>query len=445
MRMPSITIFTRSPASYTEEEEKISAASRTIGTALIGVAVVGVVALWIWADGLKSTDAHSPSFEAIMGANLLIGLASASAGAVLGFIFGIPRTLSVAERQAVANAVKEGGGAEKNQAVMAINSNLERISDWLTTLLVGATLVQIKDIIAWIGGLGSKLFSATPPSNDAIVPVVIILFFSLSFLGIYLITRLYLTSALSLLAKSGGISPDSQVELGSNLRAAVESGKGPDIAAALKALNNAKLTDEDRAEPALNATVVRALAKVLSSGVASGLPNSKAAILSAADNAAASATIAEGLKQDIATKSVTTGDATLDANMVAKLNRAGASATPQKTQLTILTERFDAALKSGQANDVTAAFTSIVETALPSCAKEDAALNAKVVRVIAKMIQIKASPDGAKAVDVMRDAALRAAKDPIVADGLRQSFDDGSLTTGDPALDEDIKGRLAQK
>ncbi|MER8983676.1 hypothetical protein [Mesorhizobium sp. M0843] len=205
------------------------------------------------------------------------------------------------------------------------------------------------------------------------------------------------------------------------------------------------MTDEDRAEPALNATVVRALAKVLSSGVASGLPNSKAAILSAADNAAASATIAEGLKQDIATKSVTTGDATLDANMVAKLNRAGASATPQKTQLTILTERFDAALKSGQANDVTAAFTSIVETALPSCAKEDAALNAKVVRVIAKMIQIKASPDGAKAVDVMRDAALRAAKDPIVADGLRQSFDDGSLTTGDPALDEDIKGRLAQK
>src|SRR6516165_1028724 len=72
---------------------------------------------------------------------------------------------------------------------------LERISDWLTALLIGATLVQIKDISAWIGGLGRGLLQGGANANDAIIPVIVIYFFTLAFLGVYLITRLYLTSA----------------------------------------------------------------------------------------------------------------------------------------------------------------------------------------------------------------------------------------------------------
>jgi hypothetical protein len=67
-------------------------------------------------------------------------------------------------------------------------------------LLIGATLVQIKDIAQWVGSLGKSLIATGPAANDAVVPIIVIYFFALSFLGVYLITRLYLTSALDLLA-----------------------------------------------------------------------------------------------------------------------------------------------------------------------------------------------------------------------------------------------------
>ena len=84
-----------------------------------------------------------------------------------------------------------------SHAVMSANTNLERVSDWLTTLLVGATLVQIKDIIAWVGGLGEKIIDGSGPANEAIVPISLVCYFALSFLGLYLVTRLYVTFALA--------------------------------------------------------------------------------------------------------------------------------------------------------------------------------------------------------------------------------------------------------
>src|SRR5438876_12148370 len=47
---------------------------------------------------------------------------------------------------AVATAATRAGPAAASHALLAANTNLERISDWLTTLLIGATLVQVKEI-----------------------------------------------------------------------------------------------------------------------------------------------------------------------------------------------------------------------------------------------------------------------------------------------------------
>lgn len=41
------------------------------------------------------------------------------------------------------------------QAVLVANTNLERVSDWLTTLLLGATLVQIQPLAVWVSNLGT--------------------------------------------------------------------------------------------------------------------------------------------------------------------------------------------------------------------------------------------------------------------------------------------------
>jgi hypothetical protein len=73
---------------------------------------------------------------------------------------------------------------------MAANTNFERVSDWLTTLLIGVTLVQIKDTAAWVGGLGKGLLQGGTAANDAIIPVIVIYFFTLAVLRVYLITRL---------------------------------------------------------------------------------------------------------------------------------------------------------------------------------------------------------------------------------------------------------------
>ena len=88
----------------------------------------------------------------------------------LGFIFGIPRTLGRARSAPVATVSEQGGRpAAESHALLAANTNLEHISDWLTTLLVGATLVQVRNIAEWISGLGKNLNLTTggEAANDA--------------------------------------------------------------------------------------------------------------------------------------------------------------------------------------------------------------------------------------------------------------------------------------
>lgn len=110
---------------------------------------------------------------------------SAMAGSLLGFLFGIPRTLQ---------------DERKSEHVGKIgwdyvpNTNLEQISDWLTKILVGVGLTQLTKIpeltwrlAKWVGqGLGG--------TNAAdVMSLGILVYFSLSgFIVGYLATRLNL-------------------------------------------------------------------------------------------------------------------------------------------------------------------------------------------------------------------------------------------------------------
>jgi hypothetical protein len=92
-----------------------------------------------------------------------------------------------------------------SQAALAANTNLERISDWLTTLLIGATLVQSQNVVAWVGSLGERFKDGL--TIQALVPIIVVYYFALAFLGTYLVTRLYLTLALQeTLALLAGVS-----------------------------------------------------------------------------------------------------------------------------------------------------------------------------------------------------------------------------------------------
>jgi hypothetical protein len=342
------TVFGAPEGDDTPEERKISAASRTIGKAVLLAALVGVASLFVWAWGMAEPPGANamPSLTAVLGANLLVGTAAAAAGAVFGFIFGIPRTLNPADRAAVANAVTQdsAAAATATHAVMAANTNLERISDWLTTLLIGATLVQIKDIAAWVGSLGKSLVKTGPLSNDAIVPVIVILFFSLAFLGVYLITRLYLTTAfmqtLGILTgkaapadaakdKAGPADPakddarkraNATTALNAKVKAAVDSGKASDLQAALKSVDDAKPSEVDRGDPALNANIARALAKLLNAKAAADPAKAANDLKTAVDGAIKSPDETKALMSDLAAGALTTGETNLDNDIRGKLS-----------------------------------------------------------------------------------------------------------------------------
>lgn len=65
----------------------------------------------------------------------LLALAATGGGGILGFLFGVPRYRTDAH-------IKSD---------FLYNSNLEQVSDWLTKIIIGATLVQIDDIAQAIG------------------------------------------------------------------------------------------------------------------------------------------------------------------------------------------------------------------------------------------------------------------------------------------------------
>ena len=80
-------------------------------------------------------------------------LAVAFVAAILGLIFGVPR----------ARAEFSPEASERYSA----NSNLEQISDWLTKLLVGAGLVELKSLPGAVRGAGEFLGDGLAVTNPA--------------------------------------------------------------------------------------------------------------------------------------------------------------------------------------------------------------------------------------------------------------------------------------
>ena len=193
-RIAGIRAAAGAPASGADAQAaNIGQSTLIIGAWVIIFALIGVAAIATWSFG-QAGAANAAAPWRTFGLVALMGLAAASVGALIGFLFGIPRTLDPASRVAVANAAAQNGPAVSSQAALAANTNLERVSDWLTTLLIGATLVQAGKVVDWIGDLG-KTFTGEV-TIATLTPLVVIYYSALGFLGIYLVTRLYLTFAL---------------------------------------------------------------------------------------------------------------------------------------------------------------------------------------------------------------------------------------------------------
>ena len=162
-----------------------------------GVLALGLVAILAFA--LQDID----QFLSVSTTAVLLAAASLVLGLLAGFIFGIP---SAPKEEGSLNIPPEPGSGEgevsqpgANRQVEAIstpqpyrpNTNLERISDWLGTILVGIGLTQLLKVPSALESFGNKLKPALGGTDAAawVAIGVLILFTVIGFLIGFLWTR----------------------------------------------------------------------------------------------------------------------------------------------------------------------------------------------------------------------------------------------------------------
>lgn len=157
----------------------------------VGLFVVFVYSAQYWTEG-KAAGVASVGIMAA-GASLLVG-------GLLGFLFGIPRTL---QEERPGPRVASGGPSSQRAngnelPLYRANTNLEQISDWLTKILVGVGLTQIGAIPERIGQLAGYLARGLGGSESSSVfaVAVVVYYVGCGFLLGYLWTRLFLAGAL---------------------------------------------------------------------------------------------------------------------------------------------------------------------------------------------------------------------------------------------------------
>jgi len=139
-------------------------------------------------------------FLATASVGLLVAGASLMVGGLLGFLFGIPRSLQGSDTSSAPSSGKgqRGNTGDDQAGSYGANTNLEQISDWLTKILVGVGLTQLTVLAERLRALALFLSPGfgTLPRPD-VIAIAVVLYFAISgFLFGYLWTRLFLGAAL---------------------------------------------------------------------------------------------------------------------------------------------------------------------------------------------------------------------------------------------------------
>lgn len=167
-----------------------------LGDVLAGVVVVLILSLaLLWT---------APARTLI----LLFALGFFTAGFLVGFIFGIPKSAAQAPD---ASSVQ----APTRRRVLLPNTNLDQISDWLTKTIVGLGLVELNKIPGAVRDLSAYLAAqaGSPALAAGYCTAVVIEFPIVGFLGGYLVTRLVISRLIGDVETALATSPDDQDQL----------------------------------------------------------------------------------------------------------------------------------------------------------------------------------------------------------------------------------------
>jgi hypothetical protein len=108
-------------------------------------------------------------------------------GALLGFLFGVPRV----------------NPDTKASSYLIPNTNIETVSDWLTKIIVGVGLINLKEIGTFLDGQSTELASALA-TDKSMALSLIVYFFIVGLIQGYLLTRLFLSWQFAIQAQPFG-------------------------------------------------------------------------------------------------------------------------------------------------------------------------------------------------------------------------------------------------
>jgi hypothetical protein len=107
----------------------------------------------------------------------LLFVAAAAIGAALGFLFGLPRSRVADLTGATGTADPGEEPVTRVSTYYLTNSNLIKVSDWLTTIVIGLGLVNLGRVVPGLRSLGAALrdpLGGTPYAGPAGLCVLII-------------------------------------------------------------------------------------------------------------------------------------------------------------------------------------------------------------------------------------------------------------------------------
>ena len=163
---------------------------------VLGCAAVSIrfVTLAFWHHTTKQSFA---GWIAQMCTALIWSLAWLAGGFLFGFIFGVPKVITTAAM--LPSGAQASNNAQATTPKLKVNTNLEDISDWLTKVLVGATLTQLLKIPHAIYVASAFMAAGDADATGQATNAGILVYNgALGFLSGYILTRMFFARAFAL-------------------------------------------------------------------------------------------------------------------------------------------------------------------------------------------------------------------------------------------------------
>lgn len=150
--------------------------------------ITGLVGLLIPAAAHVVQGRYIEGLVAV-GAGAFLSGAATAAGSFIGFLFGVPRASPQVSQDSTELA--------RGQHMYLPNTNLEQISDWLTKIIVGVGLVEIRAVVGWFDQVGIIAGPAIwqDPAGRIVATAILVHYLLMGFFQGFLVAYLYLPKA----------------------------------------------------------------------------------------------------------------------------------------------------------------------------------------------------------------------------------------------------------